>query len=103
MQLFKTKDDLDKPIVIEFDHTFQRSYARLYSGEEIDISVTKFIIFGIRGTQEVEQKHYKFNELMISIGEHLDSDGSKITVNIVQDPEFNQIHGMWNRKKPETA
>ena len=103
MQLFKTKADLDKPIYIEFDHTFPGTYARLSSGEEIDISVTKFIVLGIRGTKEVEQKHYKFNELMISTGEHLDSDGSKIKFNIVQDPESDQIHGTWNRKKPENA
>jgi hypothetical protein len=40
---------------------------------------------------------------MIFIGEHLDNDGSKIKFNIVQYPESDQIHGTWNRKKPENA
>lgn len=98
MKLFKIRADLDKPIYIEFDHTFPGAYARLFTGQEIDISVTKFTIFSIRGTQEVEQKHYKFNELMISTGEHLDSDGSKIKFTTVQDPESGKIHGIWNRR-----
>jgi hypothetical protein len=103
IKLFKTKADLNKEVYIESDHTFPGTYARLSTGEEIDISVLKFIIFGTRSTKEVEQKHYKFNELMISTGEHLDSDGSKIKFNIVQDPESKQIHGRWNRTKPENA
>ena len=68
-----------------------------------DANRVGIIIFGTRNTEEVEQKHYKFNELMISTGEHLDRDGSKIKFNIVQDSESKQIHGRWNRKKPENA
>jgi hypothetical protein len=103
MQLFKTKADFDKPIYIEFDYTFPGIYARLSTGEKINISVVKFIIIGMRQAKEKEQKHYKFNDLMISASEHFDSDGSKIKVNIVQDPESVLIHGIWNRKKPENA
>lgn len=103
IKLFKIKADLDKEVYIESDYTFPGTYARLSTGEKIDISVLNFIVFGTRSTEEVEQKHYKFNEFMISIGEHLDSDGSKIKFDIVQDPESKQIHGRWNRTKPEKA
>ncbi len=103
MELFKTRADLDKEIYIEWDHTFPGICARLPSGEEIDISVLKFTIFGTRNTEEVDQKHYKFNELMVSAGEHLDSDGSTIKFNIVQDPESKKIHGRWQRVPPDNA
>jgi hypothetical protein len=98
-QLFKTKSDLDKGIYIEFEHNFPETYARLSSGEEVRISVVKFIIIGTRGTKEIEQNHYKFNELMVSMSEHLDSDGSKIKFNILQYPESDRIHGTWKREK----
>lgn len=103
MELFKTRADFDKKIYIELDHTLPDIYARLPSGEEIDISVLKFIVFGTLSTEEVEQKHYKFNGLMVSTGEHLDSDGSTIKFNIIQDPESKKIHGRWQRVLPDNA
>jgi hypothetical protein len=103
MELFKTKADLDKELYIEFDHTFPGTLARLSTGEEIDISDLKFIIFGTRNTEEVGQEHFKFNELMVSTGQHRDSDGSTIKFNIVQDSESKKIHGRWKREKSEDA
>jgi hypothetical protein len=101
MDLFKTVADIKKEVYIESEHTFPGVCARLFSGEEVDISFLKFIIFGTRSTKEVEQKHYKFNEMMISAGEHLDSDGSKIKFNIVQEPGTKKIHGCWYRETPK--
>lgn len=103
MELFKTRADLDKEIYIENDYTFPGIYARLPSGEEIDISVLKFIVFGTCSTEEVDQKHYKLNELIVSAGEHLDSDGSTIKFNIVQDPESKKIHGRWQKVPTDDA
>jgi hypothetical protein len=99
MELFKTREDLDKVLSIENDHKFPGFVARLSTGEEIDISDIKFIIHGTRKIADVEQKHFKFNELMVSTGQHLDTDGSTIKFTIVQDPEFNKLHGSWKIEK----
>lgn len=103
IELFKTRADLDTDIYIESDHPFPGFCVRLSSGEEIDISILKFIIFGTFSTEEVDQKHYKFNQLMVSAGEHLDGDGTKIKINIVQDPESKKIHGRWQRVPPDNT
>ena len=103
MDLFKTRADVDKIIGIEIDRTFPGIYVRLPFGEEVDISLLRFIIIGSLRVKEVDKKHYKFNELMVSVGEHLDSDGSTIKFNLVQDPESRRLYGKWQRVPPNGA
>jgi hypothetical protein len=103
IELFKTRADLGKTLCIESSHNFPGCFAHLSTGEEVDISNLKFIISGTRRTAEVEQKHYKFNELMVSMGQYLDTDGSAIKCNIVQDLESNTIHTRLKREKVKIA
>ena len=103
LDIFKTREDLAKTLYIECDQTFTGFVVRLDSGAEADISNLKFIIHGTRCSTDVKQTHIKFNDLMASTGQHLDTDGSVLKFSIVQDPEARKIHVKWRRDKSEDA
>ena len=99
LDIFKTKEDISKVLYVESDHTFTGFTVRLSSGGEVDISKVKLIAHGTRRHAEVDQTHIKFNEMMVSTGEYVDSDGSELKFNIVQDPDTKKIHGKWKRRR----
>ncbi|MGH7824332.1 MAG: hypothetical protein ACREQ7_04045 [Candidatus Binatia bacterium] len=99
--LFKTKENLSKTLYVESSQTFPGFTVQLTGGEEVDISNLKFIVHGTRRFADVKQTHMKINGLMISTGQHLDTDGSVLKFSIVQDPEAKKIHGKWKREKSE--
>jgi hypothetical protein len=103
LEIFKTKAELSKVLNVESNHTFPGLTARLSSGEQVDISKIKIIVHGTRHHHEVEQKHIKFNEMMVSTGQYLDSDGSELKFTIIQDTETKQIHCNLKRKHPENT
>lgn len=103
LDIFKTKEDLSKTLYVEIDHTFVGFYVRLNDGKEIEISSLKFIVYGTRWFADVEQAHMKFNEMMVSSGKHVDSDGSILKFSVVQDPEAKKIHGKWQRVPPDES
>lgn len=103
LDIFKKREDLSKALYVESDHTFTGFSVRLPSGEEIDVSNLRFIILGTRSYADVDQTHIKFNEMMVSTGQYIDSDGSVLKFSIVQDPETEKIHGKWKRYQSEDA
>jgi hypothetical protein len=103
LAIFKTREDLAKTLVVQSDHTFPGLTVRLTSPEEVDISNLKFIVHGNRRFIDVKQTHMKFNDLMVSTGQALDTDGSVLKFTIVQDPETKKIHGKWKRQKSDDA
>lgn len=103
LEIFKTKEDLSKTLVVESVHTFPGLTVRLPGREEVDISNLKFIVHGNRRFVDVKQTHMKFNDLMVSTGQALDNDGSVLKFTIVQDPEAKKIHGKWKRQKSDDA
>lgn len=103
LNIFKTKADISKVLYVESDHTFTGFTARLFSGDRVDISNVKFIVHGTRRYDEVEQTHLKFNEMMVSTGQYLDTDGSKLKFTIVQDPETKKIQAKWKRNRPHNT
>jgi len=99
LNIFQTKKDLSKTLYVESDHTFPGFVVSSTSGEEIDISNLRFMVHGSRRFADVKQTHLKFNDLIVSTGEHLDTDGSLLKFTITQDPETKKIHCKWKREK----
>lgn len=97
-EIFKTTGDLSKPLYIESDNRLSGFRVRLFNGSEVDISDVKFLIYGIRLVANVETSHIKFNEMMISAGKHIESDGSVLKFSVIQDPEEHKIHVRWERE-----
>ena len=52
---------------------------------------------------EVDQVHKVFNKKLISTGKHLDSNGTTIDFNIVQDPDTKKMHFRWLRSINEKS
>jgi hypothetical protein len=103
MNFFKKKEDITKTLYIESDHIFPGFSVCLDSGDQVDISNLKFKIYGSRTSAEVEQTDIKFNDLMVSTGQYLDTDGSVLKFTIIQDPETKEIHTKIKRQKPEDS
>jgi hypothetical protein len=99
LEIFKTKEDAGKTLLIESVHNLNGIVVQNEQGEMVELNKLKFIVTGQRQTSDVPQKHQKFNEKIISTGEHLDKDGTILKFNIIQDPETGKIHGRWHRKK----
>lgn len=99
--IFKTKSDLSKVLYVESDQKIPGLSVRLTSGNEVNVSDVKFIVHGTRLVSDLDQAHVKFNDMMVSTSKHLDTDGSLLKFNIVQDQESKQILGRWSRGSNE--
>ena len=104
MELFKNREDCMKTVYIEKGMQFDELYVIGDKGETTQISKVKFIIYGTRNVSDVKQEHSLFNEKMISVGEHIDVDGSIIKSRILQDPDTQNLHAsiLKELKKKET-
>jgi hypothetical protein len=98
LRIFKTKGDLSKTLYAESGFKFDGLKVKLDSGDEVDISQVKIIVNSTRKIYDVKPNHFKFNELMVSTGKHLDSDGSLLKLNVVQDAESKKMHVKWKRE-----
>lgn len=94
-ELFKTKEDAEKIMLIESEYTWPEIDAHDQDGNEINFSKVKYIVLGKRRTVDVDQKHMVFNNKVVSIGKHSESDGTIINFRIVQDPDTGKMHVKW--------
>lgn len=101
--IFKTREDLSKPLYQEIDYVFDGFKVRLFDGHLVDISKLKFIVHSFRSVADLNQEHIKFNEMMVSYAKHVDIDGSQLNFTVTQDPINKQIHCAWKRKNSEDA
>lgn len=103
LNIFRKKKDLSKFLLVEIERTMVGLIVRQPSGAEVDISKLKFIVHGTWHHCDVEQKHIQFNKMMVSTGQHIDSDGSKLKFTIVQNPDTKKIHANWKRCRSENS
>lgn len=103
LDIFKTKTDFSKFLRVESDHTFTGFTARIYGGDDVDISRLKFIVHGTWRHNEVDQTHIQFNEMMVSTGQYVDSDRSELKFTIVQEPDTKKIHAKLIRNRSENT
>lgn len=97
LNLFRKKSDFSKFLRVESEHTLPGFTARQPSGAEVDISKLKFIVHGTWHHGDVEQTHIQFNKMMVSTGQHIDSDGSELKFTIVQELDTQKIHANLKR------
>ena len=97
-EIFKTKDDLSKTLYAESEFNFVGLKAKLDNGDKVDISQVRIIVNSTRRTFDIKPNHCKFNDLMVSTAKHLDTDGSLIKFNVVQDTESKKIHVKWKKE-----
>ena len=99
LEIFKTKEDAEKMMVVESEYSWPDIKALDQNGNTIIFSKIKYVILGMRKTINVEQEHKVFNNKMVSISKHLESDGSTIDFRIVQDPDTRKMHVQWFKEK----
>lgn len=97
-ELFKTQEDLQKPLMVEAEFNWPGIYVINADSSKIELKKVKYIVTGQRNVIDVEQKHRVFNRKMVSTSSHLDADGSILDFNIVQDSDTNKMHVRWRRK-----
>lgn len=95
LEIFKTKEDVEKTMLVESEHTWPEIHAHDRDGNEVNFSKVKYIVLGVRKTMDVNQEHKVFNNKMISVGKHSESDGSTINFRILQDPDTQKMHVKW--------
>ena len=101
MEIFKTYHDLTKTMYLEKEQEFEELFVIGDKGVSTEISKVMFIIHGTRRISDVKQEHSIFNEKMISISEHVDTDGSILKFKILQDPDTRKFHANWQREPIE--
>lgn len=102
LEIFKTKADVDKSLLVQREYDWSGIYVISKDGERVELNKVRYIVIGNRKTMNVEQEHRVFNEKMISTGKHLNSDGTTIEFNIVQDPDSRKMHAHWIKNKTES-
>ncbi len=101
LEIFKTKADTKKMLFVESEHAWPEISVIDQEGNAVKLSKVKYVITGIRRTMEVNQEHKVFNNKLVSTGKHLDSNGTTIDFNIVQDPDTKKMHFRWLRSVNE--
>jgi len=101
LEIFKTKDDVKKMLLVESEHTWREINVIDQEGNVVKLSKVKYVIKGIRRTMEVDQEHKVFSNKLVSTGKHLDNNGTTIDFNIVQDPDTRKMHVRWFRSSDE--
>lgn len=99
LEIFKTRADTEKPLRVESEYTWPELKVTDNDGKTVVFSKVKFVILGQRRAVDVHQEHRVLNDKVISFGQHLDSDGTKIDFKIVQDPDTKKMHINWKKEK----
>lgn len=99
LEIFKTKEDAEKMMLVESEYTWPEIHAHDRDGNEMNFSKVKYIVLGVRKTMDVDQKHMVFNNKVVSIGKHSESDGSTSNFRIMQDPDTRKMHVKWFKTK----
>ncbi len=102
LEIFKTKDDLEKPMLVQREYDWTGVYAITKDDERTELKKVRYVVVGNRRAMDVEQEHRVFNDKMVTTGKHFDSDGSTIDFSIVQDPDTRILHGRWVRDRKES-
>jgi hypothetical protein len=97
-EIFISREDLNKPLYVEIEKTIPLVTIVNRENEQIDFSKVKFFIQGSRTVFDLKQSHMKFNKTVISLGEHLNPDGSKLKFKVIQESETKKIHVQWNKE-----
>lgn len=101
LEIFKTREDLEKTLLCEFEHDWPGVQVVTAEGKRIDIPRIRYVFFGNRQTMEVMQDHHVFNNTMVSTGKHVDSDGTSTHFSLIQLPGSAEIKGKWTRNAPK--
>lgn len=96
--IFKNLADLKKAMLIEKEQEITPVIISSPGCEPLEVSKVKFVVLGTRETQTVEQHHTIFNDKMLSVGEHLEKEGSLLKFKLLQDPETMTLHVNWVRE-----
>jgi hypothetical protein len=99
-ELFKTRADIDKPLLVELNYEWPGIIVLTASGRRIEFRNVRFVVTGRRHAVDLNPAHSVFNEMLVSTASHNDSDGSVIAFNIVQDPEARKLYTRWSRTGP---
>jgi hypothetical protein len=98
-ELFKTREDVEKELRCEREYVWPEATVLDKNGNPVTFSVVKFFVKGTRKTKEVEQEHKVFNNKTVSIGKHMEDDGTTIEFRVVQDPDTRKVHLSFDKKK----
>lgn len=85
-ELFKTREDLDKPLVVELERNLSELTIIESEGKPVDLSRVKFLIQGVRAVTNLDQKHTVFNGVIVSEGWHQNEDQTKLISRVIQEP-----------------
>jgi Restriction endonuclease len=99
LELFKTKEDAEKMMIVESENTWPEINAHDRDGNKVNFSTVRYIVLGERKTVDIDQRHMVFNNNLVSVGKHLETDGIAINFRIVQDPETRKLHVNWFQTK----
>ena len=98
-ELFKSREDVEKLLLGESEHVWPEVTVRDKNGNTVTISRVKYIVIGTRKVKEVEQEHKVFNNKTVSVGKHVEDDGTSFDFRVVQDPDTRKVHFNWGKKK----
>lgn len=98
LAIFKTKEDISKPMLVESEHDWPKVVATDNQGNRVEIVKVKYIFTGVRQSMDIHQAHYVFNKKMISVGRHRDPDGTQIDFSLVQDLDSPTLRARWTKR-----
>jgi hypothetical protein len=98
LDIFKTKEDINKPMLVESEHDWPKVVVTDNQGNRVEIARVKYVFTGVRQSMDVHQAHYVFNEKMISVGKHRDPDGTEIDFSLVQDSDSPTLRARWTKR-----
>jgi hypothetical protein len=97
LDIFKTKEDMGKPMLVESEHSWPKVDVTDNMGNRVEIARVKYVYTGVRQTVDVHQAHYVFNQKMISVGRHRDP-GMVIDFSLVQDSNSPTLRARWTKR-----
>lgn len=99
MQLFPTREDVEKFLISEREYTWPVVEALDNDGNKVNFTNIKYVILSTRKVEDVQQDHKVYGDKVISLGKHQDTEGSKYDFVTIQDPDTRKIHFRWEKKK----
>ena len=98
LDIFKTKEDMGKPMLVESEHSWPKVDVTDNLGNRVEIARVKYVYTGVRQTVDVYQALYVFNQKMISVGRHRDPDGTVIDFSLIQDSDSPTLRARWTKR-----
>lgn len=84
LEVFKTREDIDKPLSMESKYNFDGLVAIAKDGSNIEIRQINYTFSEIRRYEDVPQSHYLYRDQMHSSGQMSDADGSQVKTLLIQ-------------------